>query len=112
MLSLIFSLIFTILLLFSSKSFSINSKYKLSLIKSGLDSPWSFSFINQNEIINIDQNNLNNDDIDGELDIELEDIEVWKEDESCIDNEKLEEKLLKIGEEILEDMDIDKHFTH
>ena len=42
-------LIFTILLLFSSKSFSINSKYKLSLIKSGLDSPWSFSFINQNK---------------------------------------------------------------
>ncbi len=44
-------LIFTILLLLSSKSFSINSIYKLSLVNSGLDSPWSFSFINQNEII-------------------------------------------------------------
>jgi len=41
------------------------------------------------------------------------DIEVFnEEDESCIENEKLEEKLLEIGKEILEDMDIDKHFSY
>ena len=39
------------------------------------------------------------------------DIEVFnEEDGACIDNEKLEDKLLEIGKEILEDMDIDKHF--
>ena len=43
---------------------------------------------------------------------ELEDIEEWKEDESCIDNEKLEEKLLKIGEEILEDIEPDSDTIH
>ena len=41
------------------------------------------------------------------------DIEVFNEEnESCIDNEKLEEKLLEIGKEILEDMDIEKHFSY
>ena len=41
------------------------------------------------------------------------DIEVFnEEDESCINNEKLEEKLLEIGKEILEEMDIDKNFTY
>jgi|TARA_A100000171_G_C2006863_1_gene84479 hypothetical protein len=41
------------------------------------------------------------------------DIEVFnEEDESCIDNEILEEKLFEIAKEILENMDIDKHFSY
>jgi hypothetical protein len=41
----------------------------------------------------------------------LEDIEVFNEDDSCIENDFLQEKILEMGKEILEDMDIDKHFT-
>ena len=41
----------------------------------------------------------------------IEDIEVYYEDGSRIKNNSLEEKLLEMGKEILEDMDIDKHFT-
>jgi hypothetical protein len=41
----------------------------------------------------------------------LEDIEVFNEDDSCVENDFLEEKLLEMGKEILQDMDIDKHFT-
>lgn len=41
----------------------------------------------------------------------LEDIEVFNEDDSSIKNDLIEQKLLEIGKEILEDMDIEKHFT-
>ncbi len=41
----------------------------------------------------------------------LEDIEVFNEDDSCVEEDFLEEKLLEMGKEILQDMDIDKHFT-
>ncbi len=44
-------LIFTTLILLSAKTFSLSEEYKLSLIKNDLNSPWSFSFINQYEII-------------------------------------------------------------
>ena len=41
----------------------------------------------------------------------LEDIEMFNEDDSSIKNDLIEQKLLEIGKEILEDMDIEKHFT-
>ncbi len=41
----------------------------------------------------------------------LKDIDVFNEDDSCVEEDFLEEKLLEMGKEILQDMDIDKHFT-
>lgn len=41
----------------------------------------------------------------------IEDIEVFNEDDSCIENDALEDEVLQIGKEIVENMDIDKHLT-
>lgn len=41
----------------------------------------------------------------------IEEIEVYNEDDSCIENDALEDEVLQIGKEIVENMDIDKHIT-
>lgn len=41
----------------------------------------------------------------------IEDIEVFNSNGSCIENEDIENKVLQIGKEIVEKMDIDKHIT-
>ncbi len=43
--------IFFILIFFHKSALSLNKEYKLSIIKKNLNSPWSFSFINDEEII-------------------------------------------------------------
>ena len=40
-----------------------------------------------------------------------EDIEVHNDDDSCIENDALEDEILQIGKEIVENMDIEKHVT-
>ena len=42
---------------------------------------------------------------------EIEDIEVHNDDDSCIENDALEDEILQIGKEIVENMDIEKHVT-
>ena len=41
----------------------------------------------------------------------MEDIEVYNEDDSCIENDALEDEILQIGKEIVENMDIEIHLT-
>jgi len=41
----------------------------------------------------------------------IEDIEVYNEDDSCIEDDALEDEILQIGKEIVENMDIEKHIT-
>ena len=43
--------ILIILLIFNKNAFSLSNDYKLSIIKKDLDSPWSISFVNGNEIL-------------------------------------------------------------
>ena len=43
--------IFFIFLLFSKNVLSLDNKYKLEILKSNLSSPWSFTFINNNQIL-------------------------------------------------------------
>ena len=38
-------------LILNKNVFSLSNDYKLSILKKGLNSPWSISFINENEII-------------------------------------------------------------
>ena len=38
-------------LIFNKNVFSLSNDYKLSILKKGLDQPWSISFINKNEIL-------------------------------------------------------------
>ena len=40
-----------IFLIFTKNVFSLSNDYKLSILKKDLNSPWSISFINENEII-------------------------------------------------------------
>ena len=42
---------FFIFLLFSKYALSLDNKYKLEILKSNLSSPWSFTFINNNQIL-------------------------------------------------------------
>ncbi len=59
-----------ILIFFSKSSISLSSDYKLTLLKNNLNSPWSLSFINNEEMIisektgKIKLYNLNNHDVD------------------------------------------------
>ena len=41
----------------------------------------------------------------------IEDIEVYNEDDSCIETDALEDEILEIGKEIVENMDIKKRIT-
>ena len=45
------SSILIIFLILNKNVFSLSNDYKLSILKKGLNSPWSISFINENEII-------------------------------------------------------------
>ena len=51
MVKFIIILNFFILLLFGKNVLSLDNKYKLEILKSNLSSPWSFTFINNNQII-------------------------------------------------------------
>jgi len=42
----------------------------------------------------------------------IEDIDVYNEDDSCIEDDALEDNVLQIGKEIIENMDIEKHLTY
>ena len=42
----------------------------------------------------------------------MEDIDVYNEDDSCIEDDALEDNVLQIGKEIIENMDIEKHLTY
>jgi len=42
---------FLIFLLFGKNALSLDNKYKLEILKSNLSSPWSFTFINNNQIL-------------------------------------------------------------
>ena len=42
---------FFIFLLFGKNVLSLDNKYKLEILKSNLSSPWSFTFINNNQIL-------------------------------------------------------------
>ena len=45
------SSILIIFLILNKNVFSLSNDYKLSILKKGLDQPWSISFINKNEIL-------------------------------------------------------------
>ena len=45
------SSILIIFLILNKNVFSLSNDYKLSILKKNLNSPWSISFINENEII-------------------------------------------------------------
>ncbi len=47
----IYLIIFIIIFSFSSNNYALTEDYKLTILKKDLTSPWSFSFINENEII-------------------------------------------------------------
>ena len=51
MVKLIIIFNFFIFLLFGKNVLSLDSKYKLEILKSNLSSPWSFTFINNNQIL-------------------------------------------------------------
>ena len=41
----------------------------------------------------------------------IDEIEVLNDDDSCIDNDALEDEILEVGKEIVENMDIEKYIT-
>ena len=41
----------------------------------------------------------------------IDELEVYNDDDSCIENDVLEDEILQIGKEIVENMDIEKHVT-